>query len=72
MTSDNFIKPGDLMFQTVDNPTETESEIFNLAIHEKTLIVKALDEFGWNMSKTANELGINRSTLYDKIKKYEL
>ena len=72
MTSDNFIKPGDLMFQTVDNPTETESEIFNLAIHEKTLIVKALDKFGWNMSKTANELGINRSTLYDKIKKYEL
>ena len=72
MTSDNFIKPGDLMFQTVDNPEETDSELFNLAVHEKILIVKALDKFGWNMSKTASELGINRSTLYDKIRKYEL
>ena len=51
MTSDNFIKPGDLMFQTVDNPEETDSELFNLAVHEKILIVKALDKFGWNMSK---------------------
>ena len=73
MTSDNFIKPDDLMFQTVEK-TENDkvSKSYNLANHEKVLIEKALKKFGWNMSKTAEELGINRSTLYDKIKKYEL
>lgn len=72
MTSDNFVKPEDLMFQTVENPENIDPELFNLAVHEKILIEKALHKFEWNMSKTANELGINRSTLYDKIKKYEL
>ncbi len=72
MTSDNFLKPEDLMFQTVEEPENKDTELFNLAVHEKILIEKALQKFEWNMSKTANELGINRSTLYDKIKKYEL
>ena len=72
MTADNFIKPDDLMFQAVDKTGETSSELFNLFNHEKMLIEKALKKFEWNMSKTAKELGINRSTLYDKIKKYEL
>ena len=72
MTSDNFIKPEDLMFQTVEESIEIATELFNLFIHEKMLIEKALKKFEWNMSKTAKELGINRSTLYDKIKKYEL
>jgi len=45
---------------------------FNLEENEKEIILNALDTFEWNMSKTAKELGINRSTLYDKIKKYEL
>lgn len=72
MSSDNFVKAEDLMFQTVENSEETDAELFNLAINEKKLIEKALIKFEWNMSKTANELGINRSTLYDKIKKYEL
>lgn len=72
MTSDNFVKPEDLMFQTIGNSGVTKTELFNLAVHEKKLIEKALNKFEWNMSKTANELGINRSTLYDKIKKYEL
>jgi two-component system response regulator HydG len=45
---------------------------FNIAEHEKHLIKKALDQFNWNMSMTSKELGINRSTLYEKIKKYEL
>lgn len=72
MTSDAFVKPEDLMFQTSENSGKDEAKLFNLAVHEKKLIEKALNKFEWNMSKTANELGINRSTLYDKIKKYEL
>ncbi len=72
MTSDGFIKPEDLMFQTMEKGAENPTELFNLFVHEKMLIEKALKKFNWNMSQTAKELGINRSTLYDKIKKYEL
>ncbi|MCP4109678.1 MAG: hypothetical protein GY749_29860, partial [Desulfobacteraceae bacterium] len=39
---------------------------------EKVLIKKAIKKYKGNLSKTAKELGINRSTLYDKLKKYDL
>lgn len=45
---------------------------FNLEHNEKAIILKALTAFDWNMTRTAKELGINRSTLYDKLKKYEI
>jgi len=41
-----------------------------LAGIEKAHITRVLHENGWNISKTAKELGIDRSTLYSKIKKY--
>ena len=44
----------------------------NLEEHEKYLIAKAIEKFKGNLTKAASELGINRSTLYDKIKKYEI
>ena len=47
-------------------------ESFNLAENEKGLIQRALRKYGGNISSTAKELGINRSTLYEKIKKYGL
>jgi transcriptional regulator with PAS, ATPase and Fis domain len=72
MTSDQFIKPDDLLFQTSEKPEDNAGDTFNLALNEKMLIERALKKFSWNMSKTANELGINRSTLYEKIRKYEL
>ncbi len=49
-----------------------KAKSFNLEENEKEVIEKALKAFNGNMSKTAIELGINRSTLYEKIKKYEL
>ncbi|MBS2210003.1 sigma-54-dependent Fis family transcriptional regulator [Carboxylicivirga mesophila] len=45
---------------------------FNLNEHERLLIEKAIANCKGNMSKAAMKLGINRSTLYDKIKKYDL
>lgn len=45
---------------------------YNLEKNEKEIIKTALKAFNWNMTKTAKALGINRSTLYDKLKKYEL
>jgi two-component system nitrogen regulation response regulator NtrX len=39
---------------------------------EKAFIEKQLDVNGWNISKTAEVLGIQRSHLYGKMKKYEI
>ncbi|WP_321322268.1 sigma-54 dependent transcriptional regulator [Labilibaculum sp.] len=48
------------------------SDSLNLSDNEKFLIEKAIKHTGGNMSLAAKELGINRSTLYDKIRKYDL
>ncbi|MFA5803884.1 MAG: sigma-54 dependent transcriptional regulator [Melioribacteraceae bacterium] len=39
---------------------------------EKAFIIKQLNANGWNISKTADILGIQRSHLYNKLKKYEI
>ncbi len=43
-----------------------------LADPERHLIVEALESNGWNRQKTAKLLGINRTTLYKKMKKYDI
>ncbi len=39
---------------------------------ERAFIMKQLSANGWNISKTAEILGIQRSHLYNKLKKYEI
>ncbi|MCA9057424.1 MAG: sigma-54-dependent Fis family transcriptional regulator [Planctomycetaceae bacterium] len=39
---------------------------------ERQLIVQALESNGWNRQKTAKALGINRTTLYKKMKRYDI
>jgi two-component system response regulator HydG len=43
-----------------------------LAEPEKHLIIQALQAFHWNRQETAEVLGINRTTLYKKMKRYGL
>ncbi|RKX24745.1 MAG: hypothetical protein DRP45_07515 [Candidatus Zixiibacteriota bacterium] len=40
--------------------------------NQRSLIIKALNDNNWNYTKTATELGIGRTTLWRKVKKYEL
>lgn len=39
---------------------------------EKEHIIAILNEFHWNRSKAAEKLGVNRTTLYNKMKKYNI
>ncbi|MEI7660804.1 MAG: sigma-54 dependent transcriptional regulator [Bacteroidota bacterium] len=39
---------------------------------EKAFILQILNKYSWNISRTANALKVDRVTLYNKIKKYDL
>ena len=47
-------------------------ELITLQDYEKDVILKTLEETGWNKNQTAKRLKINRSTLYGKMKRYGL
>ncbi|NLK63342.1 MAG: sigma-54-dependent Fis family transcriptional regulator [Fusobacteria bacterium] len=49
-----------------------ENEIYDLFEVEKVVIAIALQKTRWNKQETAKLLGIGRTTLYEKIKKYNL
>ena len=50
----------------------TRKENYTLKAIEKAHIVQILRENDWNISKSAAILGIDRSTLYGKIKRYKI
>ncbi|SMC18852.1 DNA-binding transcriptional response regulator, NtrC family, contains REC, AAA-type ATPase, and a Fis-type DNA-binding domains [Desulfacinum hydrothermale DSM 13146] len=70
------IQPGHLPFQmeaaisAEDLSQHEESEPTSLKEVEKRHILKMLDRFDWNVSKTARALEIDRTTLHKKMKRY--
>ena len=50
----------------VNNSTESLDDF------EKAFILQILQKYAWNISRTAKALKVDRVTLYNKIKKYEL
>ena len=50
----------------VNNSTESLDDF------EKTFILQILNKYSWNISRAAKALKVDRVTLYNKIKKYEL
>lgn len=67
-----YLRPQDLPFQLSAEPVEESAEMDSLAEIEKRHIRHVLERSGWNISRTAVTLGIDRVTLYNKIKKYQL
>lgn len=66
------LSAGDILIGEEFQRSKKMLDSFNLTDNEKFLVEKAIKHTGGNMSLAAKELGINRSTLYDKIKKYDL
>ncbi|MDY0083522.1 MAG: sigma-54 dependent transcriptional regulator [Ignavibacteriaceae bacterium] len=62
----------DLPFHLSGNNFASDGEVKTLAAMERKFILNTLNENGWNISKTAQILEIDRVTLYNKINKYNL
>ncbi len=68
LSDGNVLKPADFLLhtktmQSFDNDPTTLDEM------EQIMISKALDQHGGNYSAAAEQLGISRQTLYNKLKK---
>ena len=50
----------------------TGSSVESLDDHEKKHIQQILSKYNWNISRSAKALKVDRVTLYNKIKKYDL
>lgn len=81
LTRGEYIDHDDLVLSTLKTAGDTGTELENapgtyeptsLADIEKMHILRTLTNTGWNKSKSAGILGIERSTLDRKIKRYEL
>jgi len=70
------IGPHDLQLDYSGDTTQAEAEvmptIFNLDHLEKETISKALRKHGFNISRTASELGLTRASLYRRMEKHDL
>lgn len=79
---DNCIDADDILFIGSDTTAATEEEVTEktelrrksglLDEGQRSIIIKALSENDWNFTQTAQELGIGRTTLWRKVKKYNL
>lgn len=66
------IAAGSLAFSVreADGADASETLALNDAQKEKECIMRALEETGGNRKEAARLLGISRSTLYEKLRKY--
>ncbi len=66
------IKPSDLPFQLSQAQNSVEEGDELLISMEKVHIARVLEKHSWNITHSAEALGIDRVTLYSKISKYGL
>lgn len=72
LSDSDSIQPDDFFFLTQkEKPTEEIAvNSLNLDDMERSVIEKALQKHGGNISKTAKELGLTRASLYRRLEKY--
>src|SRR5882724_6281299 len=68
----DLIEISDLPPNLKDGTTESAEVKLSLHENERLYILKTLAECNWNKKLAASVLGINRSSLYSKLKRYEI
>lgn len=77
----DILQPEDITFATKTGQSEGRREIRILNTRrrsgllddtQRSIIARALNDNNWNFTQTAQELGIGRTTLWRKVKKYQL
>ena len=74
LTSGRYITRQELpeeLLESISKPAITDLSLHD-ETHERNLILKALEESGNNKTRAAMLLGIDRKTLYNKLKNYQL
>lgn len=73
MTEDPVLQPHDFLLTAGQEGSDSfVFDDFNLERIEKTVIRKALEKHGGNITRAATELGLTRASLYRRMEKYEL
>ena len=76
LTEASVIGPGDLQLDYAETQSGVAPSvmptILNLDHLEKETILKALRKHGFNISRTANELGLTRASLYRRMEKHDI
>ncbi len=68
LSENNVLKPEDFFIRPIASEKNSSDET-TLEEMEKRMIEKAIEKSGGNLSAAADQLGITRQTLYNKIKK---
>ena len=67
------ITPSTLLLRPAAAPAPAaDSDVTTLDEMERSMIARAMERCGGNMTEVARQLGITRQTLYNKIKRYGL
>ncbi|MFW6103924.1 MAG: sigma 54-interacting transcriptional regulator [Bacteroidota bacterium] len=72
LAKDQQIQVSDLPSAFLKTETTVSEKAVSLEETEKQHLIEVLDKCQWNKKKAAEMLGIGRSTLYVKLKKYQL
>ena len=72
LSKGNLIEVGDLPPNLKDDSDQGSDVKLSLYENERLYILKTLAECNWNKKLAASVLGINRSSLYSKLKKYDI
>jgi len=73
LSSGPYLEPADMVFAgTILTPPAEASEVGSLKDLERDHIIQTLQRYDGHKSETARALGIDRKTLREKLKRYNL
>jgi two-component system response regulator HydG len=70
LSDSGMLKPDDFVFKSTGR--HAGASFLTIEEMEKNMIETALDKYNGKHTAVANQLGISRQTLYNKIKRYDL